>query len=245
VSALKADGGFDRCAARYDELRPIDGAWWQVFERIVEIGALPGRRVLEVGSGTGALAAALEERAKARVWALDASQEMVTVARGRGVNARQGLAERLPFRRGWFDAVVMRMVCHLLDRPRALAEAARVLAPEGRIVIATEDPDSFESVWFTRFFPSVVVLDRQRFPSVAELGAELADTGFTRLAVETLDQRRTYTRERALEILEAKAYSTFELLDPAEYAEGLLRARAELPAEVTSAFRWLLLRAEC
>ncbi len=50
-------------------------------------------------------------------------------AKALGVNARVGRAESLPFKPGWFEAVVMRMSLHLLDRPRALSEARRVLRP--------------------------------------------------------------------------------------------------------------------
>ena len=156
--------GFDRCAARYDELRPVDENWWELFETLVELGALRGERVLEIGCGTGRLAQALEERALARVWAVDASSEMVARTKSLGVNARVARAEALPFKRGWFDAAVLRMVVHLVDRPRALAEAARVLSPAGRLVIATEDPASFDDVWFARWFPSVPELERRPLP---------------------------------------------------------------------------------
>ena len=89
-----------------------------------------------------------------RVWAVDASPEMVARAKELGVNARVARAEALPFKQGWYDAVVSRMAIHLMDRGRAFSEMARVLTPNGRLTIATEDPDGFENVWFTRYFPA-------------------------------------------------------------------------------------------
>src|SRR5690349_5099991 len=145
---------FDRCAARYDELRPVDANWWQVFDALVEAAGLRGRRVLEVGCGTGRLAAALAERAGAVVVAVDASPAMVEQARSRGVDARPGRAEAIPVADASFDGLIMRMVVHLVDRPAALAEAMRVLGPGGTLAIATEDPTSFDDIWFARFFPS-------------------------------------------------------------------------------------------
>ena len=59
---------FDARASVYDTLRPQDGAWWRRFEALVREGDLRGRRVLDIGCGTGALAAALVERESARVW---------------------------------------------------------------------------------------------------------------------------------------------------------------------------------
>jgi ubiquinone/menaquinone biosynthesis C-methylase UbiE len=234
---------FDRCAARYDELRPVDERWWESFEAIVEAGTLRGKRVLEVGCGTGRLAEALEQRALARVWAVDASGEMVARAKALGVNARVGRAEALPFKAGWFDAVVMRMVVHLVDRRRALAEAARVLRPDGVLVIATEDPASFEEVWFAQYFPSVPELERSRFPDEEALRRELAEAGVPEVDVTRLAQARTITRHRALDVFRSKAYSTFELLPPEEYDAGVALAEELLPDELSYSFRWLVVSA--
>lgn len=231
---------FDRCAGRYDEQRPADTNWWEVFGRIASLGGLRGARVLDVGCGTGRLAEGLSEREGARVWGIERSEEMVAKARERGVNARVGRAESLPFRPGWFDAVVMRMVIHLLDRPRALAESARVLAPGGRIVVATEDVDGFDGAWLTAFFPSVPAIDRARFPSAKALQAELAEAGFADVRLERLRQQRTISRADALDIIGTRAYSTFALIDHDEYARGLARAEAELRDELSYTFDWLL-----
>jgi SAM-dependent methyltransferase len=240
MTAAAPDGGFDRCAARYDELRPVDDNWWQLFEHVVELGELRGARVLEVGCGTGRLAQALEQKALARVWAVDASSEMVARAKSLGVNARLARGEALPFKRGWFDAAVMRMSLHLMDRPRALAEAERILQPAGRLAIATEDPASFDDVWFARWFPSVPALDAARFPDAATLEAELGAAGLPDVRIEPLAQHRTIARAAALDVIRSKAYSTFDLLPPEEYAEGLLRAEAEMPDPLEYRFDWLI-----
>ena len=235
---------FDGRAARYDELRPVDDQWWEVFDALVRLGTLRGSRVLEVGCGTGRLSQALEERALARVWAIDAAPAMVEKARTLGVNARVGRAENLPFKAGWFDAVVARMAIHLLDRPTAFAEARRALAPAGRIVIATEDPATFDDLWFGELFPSLADIDRARFPSAERLSAELVAAGFAAPTVEHKAQERTITREHALEILRTKAYSTFELLPGDEYRDGLAQAERELPEAVTYRFGWIFAAAE-
>jgi SAM-dependent methyltransferase len=231
---------FDRCAARYDELRPVDENWWELYDTIVRAGALRGARILEIGCGTGRLAHALEERELARVWAVDASAAMVERAKGLGVNARVARAEALPFKAGWFDAAVLRMVVHLVDRPRAFAEAARILAPGGRVVVASEDPARFDEVRFAHWFPSVPELERSRFPSEQALRAQLAAAGLADVRIERLAQERTLTREQALEILRSKAYSTFELLPPDEYEGGLARAEAEQPELLAYRFHWLV-----
>jgi SAM-dependent methyltransferase len=233
-------GTFDRRASRYEELRPVDANWWEVFDELVRLGELRGSRVLEIGCGTGRLSEALVERELARVWAVDVSPPMVARAKSLGVNVRVARAEALPFKSAWFDAAVMRMVLHLVDRPRALAEAARVVRPGGRVAIATEDPASFDDVWFARFFASVPDIDRARFPAEDVLRAELEAAGLRQVRIEQLRQHRSISREQALELIRSRAFSTFDLLAGDEYAEGLARAEAELPERLEYRFDWLL-----
>lgn len=168
---------FDTRASIYDQLRPAGEVWWERFDAVVRLGDLRGQRVLDVGCGTGAVAAALAEKAAAKVWGVEPSGEMLAVARGRvpkSVGLKQGSAEELPFRDGWFDRVVYSLVIHLLDRPRALAEAARVLVPHGRVVVATFAHEHFDRYWAGRFFPSLAAVDKARFPTEDELAGELA-----------------------------------------------------------------------
>src|SRR5438093_10529475 len=105
---------FGPLAATYDELRPTDENWHRLLDALVREGDLQARRVLDVGCGTGRLAAALAARG-ARVWGVDASPEMLAVARERvprGVGLKLGSAEALPFADGWFERAVLRVVVH-------------------------------------------------------------------------------------------------------------------------------------
>ena len=211
-------------------------------------GDLRGRRVLEVGAGTGRLAAALAERALAKVWAVDPSPEMLTVARGRaprGVAFKQARAEALPFRDGWFERAVAMLVVHVLDRPRAFAEARRVLGDGGRFVIATFDPAHIHSYWLNRYFPSIAKIDLARFATADVLGDELRAAGFASVRTIELRQRKTIDRDRAVERIRGRHISTFDLIDETEFEAGLNRAVEEVPAEVEYETQWLILVASC
>ena len=202
--------------------------------------------MLEVGCGTGRLAVALAERG-ARVWGVDPSADMLAQARasaGRRVGFKQGRAEALPFKDGWFERVVLRLVVHLVDRPRALPELARVVAPGGRAAIATFVPEHFEHYWLTAVFPQIAEIDRARFPEPAMLAAELADAGFEPVGTRSLTQRVRLSRDDALERIRGRYISTLRLLDDATVDAGLARAERELPDEIESVLEWAVVRAD-
>jgi ubiquinone/menaquinone biosynthesis C-methylase UbiE len=234
---------FGRIAPRYDELRPADGNWWELYELVVRLGDLRGRRVLDVGCGTGRLAAALTERAGAKVWGVDASPEMLAQARAklpRGAALKVARAEALPFKDAWFERVVLWLVAHLLDRPAALAEARRVLGAAGRIVVVSFDESHFDGYWLNRFLPSLEAIDRARFPTAPELESELRAAGFEDVELVRHDQEATIDREGALARLRGGHISTLRLIDADELAAGTSRAERELPETVTYALRWLI-----
>jgi ubiquinone biosynthesis O-methyltransferase len=105
------------------------------------LGRVAGKKLLDVGCGDGAMAFELA-RQGATVTALDADPSMIAAARLRAENeaARiqlvEGNAESLPFDDAIFDVVVaVTVLCFVQDAEHAVTEIARVLKPEGRLVI--------------------------------------------------------------------------------------------------------------
>jgi SAM-dependent methyltransferase len=231
---------FGRRAAVYDRVRPADEKWWGVFRLIEREADLVGRRVLNVGCGTGNLEAALAGRA--RLWGVDASPEMLEVARSKVPDAtfKQGRAEALPFKDGWFERAVMWLVAHLVERPRAFAELRRVLRPDGRAVVISFDPSYFETYWLNELLPSLEAIDRARFPTAAQLEAELREAGFEDVRLLRLSQRAALSRDAALERIRERHISTFDLISDEEYEAGLARAERELPKRVEYPVEWLI-----
>ncbi|UBU18307.1 class I SAM-dependent methyltransferase [Nonomuraea gerenzanensis] len=107
-------------------------------------GDVAGRRILDAGCGSGALAAELRGRG-AVVTGIDFSAGMLAVARRRlGDDADLRVAdlrEPLPFDDGTFDDVMASLVLHYLkDWGPTLAEMRRVLRPGGRLIASVNHP---------------------------------------------------------------------------------------------------------
>ena len=191
---------------------------------------MSSRRVLDVGCGTGRWSEALAERGS-RVWGVDASPEMVELARRRGVNVKEARAEALPFKEDWFERALLVLVVHVFERPQAFGELGRVLGPDGRLAIATFDRAQFDDYYLSPYFPSLAEIDRARFPTREALTEELEAAGFATRVLPVL-QRTTRSRDWILERIRGRFISTLLLLDEAEFAEGLARAERKLPDQV-------------
>jgi SAM-dependent methyltransferase len=131
---------FDRLADRFDQVLPFFAAFGA---RLVDLLApAPGTRVLDVGAGRGAIAAAAEARGCA-VTAVDAAPRMVALLAEAlpGVDARVMDAHRLDLPPGSYDLVTGGFVIHLVaDRARVLAEMRRVLRPGARVALTVPAP---------------------------------------------------------------------------------------------------------
>lgn len=130
---------FAETAGEWDRLRrELFGAR---TELVPLLGLLdPEQTVGDLGCGTGATAELLAPFV-ARVIAVDESDEMLAAAGRRlaglpHVELRRGALEALPVENGELDAAVLMLVLHHLPDPAAvLDEAARALAPGGRLLV--------------------------------------------------------------------------------------------------------------
>jgi ubiquinone/menaquinone biosynthesis C-methylase UbiE len=143
--------------ARYLDLMSKGDDLQHLKQRTYALLALhPGHRVLDVGCGTGEDVRAMAQMVgpAGYVVGLDSSATLIDVARTRSLGGdlpcefRVGQAERLEFEDESFDACrAERVLQHVGDPSRAVAEMIRVLRPGGRLVC-------FEPDWDLRVFDS-------------------------------------------------------------------------------------------
>src|SRR5678816_2440853 len=135
-------GMFDQSASHYDRVSNIfsfgSGRTYR-HAALERAGLQAGMTVLDVGTGTGLLAreAAAIVGSSGRVTGVDPSLQMMTASQAREiVRFVQGLGERLPFANDRFDFVTMGYALrHVSDLDLLFAEYARVLKPNGRVLL--------------------------------------------------------------------------------------------------------------
>ena len=135
---------FTSAAGQWDTLRA--GLFGRRTDLIALLSLLDDSLVVgDLGCGTGALTEVLAPSVS-RVIAVDASKAMLASARRRlgdapNVELRQGALESLPVDAGALDVAILFLVLHYVPEPSlALAEARRVLAPGGRLLVVDMMP---------------------------------------------------------------------------------------------------------
>ena len=152
IRAEEAQRYFKANAANWHEVRAlhvseqeVEAAWLKLIGE-GNIGTL-----VDLGTGTGRVLELLAPRAAHGI-GIDANRDMLAIARAnmqraelRNVQVRQGDVNALALPESSADLVTIHQVLHYLDDPaRALAEAARVLAPGGRLLVVDFAPHDLE-----------------------------------------------------------------------------------------------------
>ena len=182
---------FARNAARWDEIRSLYVADEAVEAAIRDaVGGGRFRRLIDLGSGTGRMLTLLGPSADEAL-GLDLSQQMLNIARSHVARAglehcelRHGdiFGTRLPD--GAADLVVVHQVLHYLNEPAvAVREAARLVAPGGRLLIVDFAPHALE-------FLREQHQHRRLGFSETEMSRWLEDAGLSGVQVRTLPPAR-------------------------------------------------------
>jgi ArsR family transcriptional regulator len=149
---------------------------------------MPPLVVADLGAGEGAFALLLAQRAK-KVIAVDSSARMIEVGREqalrngvKNIDYRLGDMEEIPIGDGEVDLVFFsQSLHHALHPERALAEAARILGPGGRIVVLDLLKHRFEEA-------REMYADEWLGFSEAELESMLENAGFAKVETAVVDK---------------------------------------------------------
>lgn len=168
---------FDEYVAEYD-------AWFDQHHDLYQAELAVVRSLLpacgkgiEIGVGTGRFAASL-----GIAIGLEPSPQMAEMARLRGINVIEGVAEALPFDDGSFDFAIMVTVdCFLSDIAKAYSEAYRILKAKGVFIVGFIDRESSLGRQYAERKERSRFYRGSTFHSVGEMRTFLRHAGFTGL----------------------------------------------------------------
>ncbi|MBN8839655.1 MAG: metalloregulator ArsR/SmtB family transcription factor [Sphingomonadales bacterium] len=152
--AASAAAWFEANAGEWDAIRSLHVAEEQVEQAMLDaLGEAPVGRLIDIGTGTGRMIELFAPRADTAL-GIDRSSEMLRLARAKlgeqglaNVELRQADLYALPMGDGEADVAIIHHVLHFAQQPgAAIAEAARVLAPGGRLLIADFAPHDREEL---------------------------------------------------------------------------------------------------
>lgn len=226
---------YDSIAESYDQR--------YLHEDDSEIGALlrdfvnGANRVLEAGCGTGHWLDLLAERVPL-VAGIDPSLGMLRQAHLGVQNTLliRGKAESLPFRSQSFD----RMFCinafhHFSDKIAFVAEARRVLGPNGAFLTLGLDPHTgLDRWWVYDYFDQTLEIDKRRYPPTSEIRAWMERAGFRNCATQEVQHHsEEMTAELAEQsgLLEPGSTSQLTVLKGDEYERGIEGIRSQMDLE--------------
>jgi len=190
-------------------------------------GVAPGARVIDVACGNGATALLLARELGCVTVGVDLGARAIEQARratrpGERVRFLLGDAEALPLPDASFDVALSECsLCTFPDKPRSIAEMARVVRPGGTIAIAdvTADPDALPAQLRSAAARVACVADAR---SAGEYAALLRDAGCAPLTVEPHDAELRAMANR----VEARLRAARMLAPPGDQRERIRHAAA-------------------
>ena len=236
-------------AGHYSDSAEGYAAFWSPVIRPVGfrlLSALPlagAARVLDVGTGTGALLSAIQGFAPAaQLFGVDYSPGMLSQVRTPRVPLAVMDASQVGFRAGIFDVAVMAfMLFHIPDPVGTLAGVKRVLRPGGAVGVVTwhEDPlTQAETIWNEELdaagAPAAVVTPRYHdlMNTTDKVERLLSDAGFKpgHVWIEQIDHQWVPEQLFGLKVRYGATKRRLDALAPQARAAFLERARSRLAA---------------
>lgn len=214
----------------YDEVRSLSEdkeiLWLDLFKQYLGLDATS--RVLDIGCGTGRFSILIAKRLGCPVVGIDPALSMLARAKAKCPNEAQWLlarAEAIPFSDNSFDVcLASQVIHHFTDKQLAFVEMHRVLRYGGRLGIRYSSHAQLETILDYRFFPSALLIDRERLPDIQEVRDLMYSAGFSAMEEHIVHQRLFESADDYLKKLRHRYASVLSLISEEEYQKGLEEA---------------------
>ena len=176
--------------------------------------------VVDIGGGTGGDAELLATATGARVIVLDRSYEMLQVA-PEMLWRVQADALVIPLHSATVDAVYMVNVLQLVRNwTLLLSEIRRILRSGARLGLPVTSRAQLQNRFINRFFPALLTIERERYPSISQLITRLQSVGFSKIQTQQVDIGSFIVNAAYVERLRSGIFSGLGFLNDSQREEG-------------------------
>lgn len=182
---------------------------------------------IEIGCGTGNYIIALSNEITYRNYCgFDLSEEMLKVARSRSstVEFIHGDSEvQFPFDT-WRLAFLVDVIHYIVNLELFFGETASILKSEGQLLIVTDSEDNIRNRSLTNYFPEILDIELDRYPSLSLLHQNAEKVGLELLGEEPSDGTIDFN-EIFISKLEGECSSGMRLIPEEDHQRGIKRVR--------------------
>lgn len=180
--------------------------------------------VLDFGCGTGNYIKAITTYTNYHIYGVEPCEAMIAYAKKQNPNIiiRPGNHLSIPYPDNFFEYVYMTNVIHQIPDISAMyKEIYRVLKPNGVLCICTENRRQLLSKYWIKYFPSIVIKDLKRFPSIGKLIRLAKQQHFSTIKTTFIGETKWshVTKFILLQVLE-RSMSVLNLISDTEYKNG-------------------------
>jgi ubiquinone/menaquinone biosynthesis C-methylase UbiE len=212
----------------YDSYRSYpDG----LIKKIIKLGRISqGKKVLDIGCGTGNIAYQIKNTVDTDLIGIDVSLAMLKVAKSKSLEVvcTDIDNQQLPFQDSSFDTVIGAYVIHQIKNLNfVLSECYRVLK-DGVLVLLTSSHKQIEDQHpiIKDFFPSYVGIDKGRFPGIDRVDYLLRSLSFKDIQHEEVTVANIPIDHEYLQKVKNKYVSTYQLIPEGEFENGIAKLEA-------------------
>lgn len=190
---------------------------------------LDGKVILDFGCGTGNFAHALKRLTTADVYGVEPSDAMREKALAKGLDVHVGNHTSIPFGDCFFDFIYMTdVIHHVPDMKMMFSEFYRTLKTDGLVCILTESYKQLETRFWVKHFPTIVAVEKNRYPDISEIINDAHVVGFMEHKTFLTDaNHEIYISEDFIRLVENKGFSMFRLIEETDYQSGLAALRKD------------------
>jgi ubiquinone/menaquinone biosynthesis C-methylase UbiE len=217
---------YNNLADVFDNIRDAN---LNIVRAIIDGLDLVDKTILDFGCGTGNYMVAFSKIVDSSIYGVEPSDGMKNKALNKGLDVRSGNHSAIPFSNIFFDFIYMIYVIHHIpDLEVMFSELNRVLKPDGLIAILTQSHEQLESSIWAKYFPSSVMIQKERYPDISKIIDISESVGLKEHKTKTIGEADIITLDKKhIEIAESKGYTCLQMISEDDYRSGLMALKKD------------------